>query len=81
VEEKAILAYMSERAKRADGVLFLGAGFSVEARNIEGEPVPTGNALKKRIWPLCFPDRDYNSQSSLADLYEIAKLRNRTSTY
>jgi len=51
-------------------VLFLGSGFSSEAKNNLGENVPTSNELATKIWEFLKIDGDYDG-SSLQIMYDI----------
>jgi hypothetical protein len=51
-------------------VLFTGAGFSCDARDLDGQPLPDGRAMIAELWPLCF-DGDPDD-STLPDLYDAA---------
>lgn len=73
-----IAAYLRERVRRADMVLFTGAGFSRGAMNHLGKPVPLGYELKPAIWKVCYPNSPFDEHAKLEDLYQIAKSRNPT---
>jgi hypothetical protein len=57
-----------------DAVLFTGAGFSAEAVDRSGRPLPDSAEMVRDLWSMLFgaapPD-----DSSLADLYDVALLR------
>jgi hypothetical protein len=57
----------------ADGraVLFTGAGFSVDAKDRDGRPIPTGNELCEELWDICFPGEERDG-SALEDLFQHA---------
>jgi hypothetical protein len=66
------------RAMRANKcVLFLGAGFSRDALNKQGKPIPAGWDLGEALWQWLEYDKEhgaYDSQASpLASLFDIAK--------
>ena len=69
--------HIQSQFERARPILFTGAGFSLSARNICGEPVPSASALRTMLWELCFPGTAVEDGSSLQDLYEHALRRNR----
>jgi hypothetical protein len=61
--------YIVRHASQASLMLFLGAGFSCEATNQLGRPLPNGKELAKAIWELLkFPGE--HTDDTLADLYE-----------
>ena len=43
-----------------------------------GEPMPTPDKLRAKIWDLCFPDSPLDPQSTLQHLYENAALRHKS---
>lgn len=72
-----ILAHLDTQFRRAQAILFTGAGFSSRARNTVGEPLPTAADLRPVLWRLCFPDDAIDPSSSIQDLFEYALTRNR----
>ena len=64
------LAYLSGRIRRGSSVLFTGAGFSLGAKNHDGEELPSTGELKALIWELCFSDAPPEPSASLQDIYE-----------
>jgi hypothetical protein len=52
-------------------ILFTGAGFSSDARDARGTPLPDGEQMAAELWSICFGDcaRD---DSTLCDLYDVA---------
>jgi hypothetical protein len=57
-----------------DSVLFTGAGFSAEAADRAGRPLPDSREMVSDLWTILFPDRAPDD-STLADLYDVALLR------
>lgn len=55
-------------------MLFTGAGFSRDAKNIAGGYLPLGESLKQAIWHLCYPEDPFEPATSLQDLFEYARL-------
>jgi len=55
-----------------DVMLFTGAGFSSDARDRDGEPLPDSERMLAELWPLVFDGEP--DGSSLADLYDAALL-------
>lgn len=72
-----IVPYLSSKFEKASPILFTGAGFSLGAKNILAETMPTPDVLRKKIWELCFPGTAIDSESSLQNLYEMAALRHK----
>src|SRR6266481_162229 len=74
---KILIPHLSGQLERALPILFTGAGFSLSAKNIKGDPMPTVDVLKKDLWQLCFPNDSFESGTSLQDLYEHALIRHK----
>lgn len=72
-----LIPYLCGQFERARPILFTGAGISVNAKNICGEPVPSYSDLKKKLWELCFPATPFDESSSLQDIYDHAVRRHR----
>lgn len=65
-----------------EAVLFTGAGFSAEATDTNGRPLPDAKDMVADLWNLLF-DGEPVDESSLSDLYDVALLRasDRLQTY
>lgn len=50
-------------------ILFLGAGFSYDAKNLLGENIPTGFTLAKKMWDLLSYEEDYDTTIPLSEIY------------
>ena len=74
--EPRILAYLKARIRRADTVLFTGAGFSRGAMNRLGKPMPLGDELRSVFWEVCYPGVPFDESSKLQDLFQVAQSRN-----
>jgi hypothetical protein len=57
-------------------VLFLGAGFSTDATNQRGEPIPIGLQLCEKLWEFLRYSERYDG-TSLQDLFELCLLREK----
>lgn len=66
--------------EKGRAVLFTGAGFSMSARNIQGEMMPGVEQLKAALWKQCFPDDPYDKETNLQTVYEAALMRNPRAT-
>ena len=62
--------------RSGDAVLFTGAGFSAEATDRRGRPLPDTRQMIADLWTMLFGDAP-RDESSLADLYDVALLRAR----
>lgn len=71
------IAYLAGRIERANAVLFTGAGFSLDARNIQGHAFPSSRQLKQDLWNLCYPGQPLDDTTTLQSVYEVARLRHR----
>jgi len=56
-----------------DAVLFTGAGFSAEAVDRSGRPLPDSSQMVRDIWTILF-GTNHVDESSLADIYDVAML-------
>jgi hypothetical protein len=59
---------------KGEAVLFTGAGFSAEASDTQGRPLPDAKEMVADLWKLLF-DGEPSDESSLSDLYDVALLR------
>ncbi len=75
-----IVPYLTTQLEGARAILFTGAGFSMEAKNILGHPIPGVTRLKEELWRLCFPDSPVDSESTLQSVFEAALIRNPRKT-
>ena len=66
------LARLRSQISRAEIVLFTGAGFSLSAKNRDGQPLPSGGELKQALWQICFPNEPFDNIATLGDLYGVA---------
>lgn len=71
------LEHLKAQVRNGNLVLFTGAGFSLNAKNLEGTNLPLASELAKEIWKLCYPEEPFDPQSTLQDLYQAALTRNR----
>lgn len=70
-----IIPYLTTHFEKASVILFTGAGFSMDAKNIRGAGIPSVNKLKEQLWNLCFPDVTFDRDAALQDVYEAALMR------
>lgn len=68
--EKNQEEFLIRKLKRNEVVLFLGAGFSLDAKNKDDINLPLGGKLSELIWELVYPDKEYES-TSLPIMYEL----------
>lgn len=73
--EQTYIPHLRAQFERARPILFTGAGFSLAAKNIGGQKLPTGPGLRELLWPICFPDDPFEENSTLPDLYDFAMRR------
>jgi len=73
--EANTLTRLKSQFSRGEVVLFTGAGFSLDAKDRKGRPIPSTEDLKRTLWEICFPSEDYDASSSLGDLYELTLRR------
>jgi hypothetical protein len=70
------LRELTEIIGSGDAVLFTGAGFSAEATDRGGRPLPDARQMIADVWAMLFGDAP-RDESTLADLYDVALLRAR----
>lgn len=70
-----IIPYLESNFQRARPILFTGAGFSHDAKNIRGEPMPSATRLRDELWALCFPGSAPDPDTSLQNIFETAQLQ------
>jgi len=63
--EKIAIPRLTTQFERALPILFTGAGFPLQAKNLAGEDVPTYDGLKNKLWNLCFPGEPVEPDTSL----------------
>ena len=73
--ENTYIPHLRAQFQRARPILFTGAGFSMSAKNIQGENLPSGSTLREMIWPLCFPGDPFDGETTLTDLFDFAHRR------
>jgi hypothetical protein len=71
----SLIPRLRAQMTRGDIVLFLGSGFSTEAVDIAGRPLPTSPQLTRELWDLAFPGEAFDTTTRLADAYYAAKGR------
>jgi hypothetical protein len=69
---------LGETIARGDAMLFTGAGFSADARDLDGAPLPDSAQMVAELWPLVFGAGEPDD-SSLQDLYDAALQRTAAS--
>jgi len=69
----AVVARLRRQVSQALPILFVGAGFSLDALNRAGGRLPTAKDLTKEFWRIAFPDRPFEDETKLGDAYYAAK--------
>ena len=70
--ETTYIPHMRNQFAIGSCVLFLGAGFSLEASNLRGQSLPSANKLTELIWNICYPGDPVEKNTELQDIYEYA---------
>lgn len=70
-----VIPYLESNFQRARPILFTGAGFSLDAKNIRGEPMSGATRLRDELWRLCFPGTTPDADTSLQNIFETAQLQ------
>lgn len=68
-------ARLRSQMERAEIVPFTGPGFSMGAKDRQGEPVPSSTQLKEELWALSYPDRPLDNTSTIGELFDVARRR------
>jgi len=64
--------HLRDQFERAQPILFTGAGFSLQARNVSGTTIPNTAELREHLWNLCFAGAPFENDSTLPDLFQTA---------
>jgi hypothetical protein len=67
--EPRSLGYLRKELAARRMLLFTGAGFSADARDVRGRPLPSSAELVRELWPICFPGEPLDRTSSLEDVF------------
>lgn len=69
-----VVSSLVETITSGSAILFTGAGFSRDARDAAGVPLPDSDQMLEELWSMCFGacERD---DSTLCDLYDVAMAR------
>jgi hypothetical protein len=62
--------YIKRLIQRNEVILFLGAGFSLDAKNKLNENFPKGWELGKKIWNFLGYEGEYDD-TSLSEMYQV----------
>ncbi len=74
------VARLREWFSRGQVVLFTGAGFSYDARDVADRAIPGVRQLTAELWTIVYPDTEYPKEGAdLGDLYEVALRQSRRS--
>jgi hypothetical protein len=73
--ETTYIPHLRAQFERGRPILFTGAGFSMAAKNIAGEHLPSGAKLRELLWPICFPNDAFDDDTTLPDLFDYALRR------
>jgi hypothetical protein len=57
-----------------NAMLFTGAGFSADAHDLDGKPLPDSEEMRRELWELIFGDDELDA-SSLQDLYDCGLMK------
>jgi len=67
---KAQSEYLLRKLQRNEVVLFVGAGFALEAKNLDNENLPTGKQFSEKIWKFIGMPDEYDG-TSLQTMYDL----------
>ncbi len=74
-----IVPRLQSQISRGEPVLFLGAGFSIEAIDSSGDRLPTSRELTEEFWKIAFPSEPCERSVRLGDAYYAAEQHSSTS--
>ena len=66
---------LRNQISRGEVILFTGAGFSRDATDGEGQPIPSPRELAERLFSLLYTGQDFEDGTSLGELYAVAVKR------
>ena len=69
---KQLKQRLASQLSRAEAVLFLGAGFSLDAKDHQGIPLPSTSQLTEELWAIAFPGTDFDNTATLGDTFHCA---------
>jgi len=72
---KGMQAELARIIASGEAMLFTGAGFSADACDRDGVPLPDSQQMARDLWQLAFADEPEPDASTLADLYDVALVR------
>jgi len=64
--------YLTDRLTNGRAILFTGAGFPTESKNLRGTNLPTSRQLSELLWDVSFPGDSFDSTSALGDIFAAA---------
>jgi hypothetical protein len=70
--------HLANQFSSARPILFTGAGFSLDSKNITGNKCPAYSDIRNEIWQLCFGNTKISDEVQLQDLYDVALQRHKT---
>src|ERR1700730_9569634 len=73
--EERLRRQLANQISRGEVVLFTGAGFSLAAKNLAGNHLPTVDQLRRDLWPIAFQTTPFDVQSTLGEIYDVATKR------
>lgn len=76
VQLRGVRDHLQHELDRGRASLFMGAGFSSSARDVDGRSVPLGDELAGELFELCFPGAE-RDESTLQDLFHHALRHHR----
>lgn len=75
-----VLPRLRSQMTRAQLVLFIGAGFSLGARDRKGRNLPTSTELRDALLAIAYPGEALDPDGALGDAFAVALARNRRAT-
>lgn len=68
--ETVYIPHLRDQFNAGAVVLFTGAGFSLDGKNINKTNIPSANKLTKLLWDLSYPNDPFEDDTQLQDIFE-----------
>ncbi|MDP2273026.1 MAG: SIR2 family protein [Archangium sp.] len=75
--DSSFTGFLSSKLEAAQVMLFTGAGFSMDCKDIDGNRLPSADKLTKELWELVYGGDAFDSETSLTDIYGLANSKKK----
>ncbi len=70
--ETIFLPHITQQVATGSLILFTGAGFSLDGKNILNQNIPGAHEITRKIWDISYPSKTYEKGNELKDLFDYA---------